>query len=121
MARRFGVFLHLHKKSGESVAFAPGDEIPVWANGKFGDHVPTYSDKEPAPDDALEQAKAAATAAGVSDEGTVDEINARIAAAKAAAGGAPSDDDLRKQLEAIGQPTDGTHDELVKRLADHGE
>lgn len=100
-AKQFGAYVHVTKKDGTSQAFAPGDAVPAWAAKAVGAHV--LVDAEP--EKTEEQPPAAPTKPTSTDGGTPDDENA-IA-------------ELQAKLAEIGQPTDGSLEELQKRLADH--
>lgn len=65
MAQKFKVYVAVHKDPAETVWFAPGDDVPEWAEGLVGDHcfeVNTddeedvrYRDPENEPDDPATQ------------------------------------------------------------------
>lgn len=101
----FGAYVHVTKKDGTSEAFAPGEAVPSWASKLVGDHVLAQPDAEkPDEQELATPAKPAST-----DGGTPDDEQAKAIEA------------LQAQLAAIGQPTDGTLEELQKRLDEHGE
>lgn len=101
----FGAYVHVTKKDGTSEAFAPGDAVPAWASKLVGDHVLEQPETE-TPD---EQPPAAPTTPTSPDGGTPDDEQAKAIA------------DLQAKLAEIGQPTDGTLEELQQRLDEHGE
>ena len=38
MSKKFGVNVSVTGKDGQTETFAPGDDVPGWAEGQFGDH-----------------------------------------------------------------------------------
>lgn len=38
MGKKFGVNVTVTGKNGQTETFAPGDDVPSWAEGHFGDH-----------------------------------------------------------------------------------
>lgn len=101
----FGAYVHVPKKDGTSQAFAPGDTVPAWASKLVGEHVLAKPETEK-PD---EQEPVTPTKPASTDGGTPDDEQAKAIA------------DLQAKLAEIGQPTDGTLEELQKRLDEHGE
>lgn len=101
----FGAYVHVTKKDGTSEAFAPGDAVPSWASKLVGDHVLAQPEAEK-PD---EQEPATPTKPASTDGGTPDDEQAKAIEA------------LQVKLAEIGQPTDGSLEELQKRLDEHGE
>lgn len=99
----FGAYVHVPKKDGTSQAFAPGDAVPAWASKLVGDHVLT----EPVTEAVEEQPPADPSKTDSKDDGKSDDEKALA--------------DLQAKLAEIGQPTDGTLEELQKRLDEHGE
>lgn len=104
-AKRFGAYVHVTRGNGTSQAFAPGDAVPAWAAKLVGDHVLAQPEAE-TPD---EQEPTKPTKPASTDGGTPDDEQAKAIA------------DLQAKLAEIGQPTDGTLEELQKRLDEHGE
>jgi hypothetical protein len=102
-AKQFGAYVHVTKKDGTSQAFAPGDAVPSWAAKLVGAHV--LADAEP--DTTEEQPPAAPTTPASTDGVTPDDEKAVA--------------DLQAKLAEIGQPTDGSLEELQQRLDEHGE
>lgn len=101
----FGAYVHVPKKDGTSQAFAPGDTVPSWASKLVGEHVLAKPETEkPDERESVTPTKPAST-----DGGTLDDEQAKAIA------------DLQAKLAEIGQPTDGTLEELQKRLDEHGE
>ena len=101
----FGAYVHVPKKDGTSQAFAPGDAVPSWASKLVGDHVLA----QPETEKPNEQPPATPTEPASTDGGTPDDEQAKAIT------------DLQAKLAEIGQPTDGTLEELQKRLDEHGE
>lgn len=99
----FGAYVHVTKKDGTSEAFAPGDAVPSWATKLVGDHVLA----QPEPETPAVPQEPTTPAAPASTDGGTPE--------------AETEAGVKAKLEAIGQPTDGTLEELQKRLAEHGE
>lgn len=102
----FGAYVHVTKKDGTSEAFAPGDAVPSWAAKLVGDHVLAQPKVEAQTE---EQPPAPPTTPTSTDGGTPDDEQAKAIA------------DVQAKLAEIGQPTDGTLEELQKRLDEHGE
>lgn len=100
----FGAFVHVTKADGTSQAFAPGDAVPAWAAKLVGDHVLVRPKVE---SQSEEQPPALPTPPTSPDGGTPDDEQAVA--------------ELQAKLAEIGQPTDGTLEELQKRLDEHGE
>jgi len=100
----FGAYVHVTKKDGTSEAFVPGDAVPSWATKLVGDHV-LAQPKVETPSE--EQPPAAPTTPSSTDGVTPDDEKAVAA--------------LQAKLAEIGQPTDGSLEELQQRLDEHGE
>lgn len=99
----FGAYVHVTKADGTSQAFAPGDAVPAWAAKIVGDHVLAQPKVETQP----EKPPAPPTPPASPDGGTPDDEQAVA--------------ELQAKLAEIGQPTDGTLEELQQRLDEHGE
>lgn len=103
----FSAFVHVTKEDGTSQAFAPGDALPSWAAKLVGDHV-LARPKVAAQSEEQPPAPPAPPTTPVSTDGVTPDDEKVVAA-------------LQAKLAEIGQPTDGSLEELQQRLDEHGE
>lgn len=94
----FATHVHVSKKDGTVVVFEAGQAVPGWAKQVISN-----------------------PSAFLPEEETTEEVPEGSGPSLEKAAAEAADDELRTQLEAKGLPTDGTHEELVARLAEHEE
>jgi hypothetical protein len=106
--------VHVTKKDGSVSIFQAGTAVPGWAKQLITNAAAFVEDEAEKVEGLVEGKTPPAQTAE-------EKAAADAAAAEAAKTAAAADDELRAKLVVLGQPTEGTHEELVARLAEHGE
>jgi hypothetical protein len=110
--------VHVTKKDGSVSIFEAGTAVPGWAKQLITNPAAFVEDEAEKVEEKVEGLIEGQTPPAQTDE---EKASTDAAAAEAANTAAAANDELRAKLVVLGQPTEGTHEELVARLAEHGE
>lgn len=123
MGKKFNAYVAVHKDPADTVWFAPGDDVPDWAEGLVGDHVIAgaheadeeevdvrLTDPENEPDDPETKWSTVNTIPPAKPEALEDVDEVDLDSLTKA--------ELIEEAEARGLDTSGTKAELKQRILD---